>query len=120
MTWQVFSMGTLFRWVLPSRRERHGMGQNEQEVRDTVVAIIRQLAPVPGEYDGTTDLHLADGLGFHSLALLELAFAIEDDFDLPPIEEETGRGITTTEQIITYVLGQLRAQGDLAAVGADA
>jgi acyl carrier protein len=85
-----------------------------------VVAIIRQLAPEPGEFDGTADVHLANGLGFHSLALLELAFAIEDDFDLPPIDEETGRGIATTGDIITYVLGQLRERGELAVEGVDA
>jgi acyl carrier protein len=79
-----------------------------------------QLAPEPGDYDGTTDVHLTDGLCFHSLALLELAFAIEDDFDLPPIDEQTGRGITTTEQIIAYVLGQLREREELTAVGTEA
>jgi acyl carrier protein len=92
--------------------------ESENEVRTTIVAIIRQLAPEPIEWDGITDLSLVEGLGFHSLALLELAFAIEDDFELPPIDEETGRGISTTEDVIGYVLTQLREQGDLA--GADA
>ncbi len=89
------------------------MEQTEREVRETILSIIRQLAPDPGDYDGTGDVHLVNDLGFHSLALLELAFAIEDDFDLPPIDEETGRTIATSEQVISYVLGQLREQGDL-------
>jgi acyl carrier protein len=92
--------------------------QSEEEVRDVIVAIIRQLAPGGEGFDGTTDAHLVHDLGYHSLALLELAFAIEDDFDLPPIDEETGRGISTTEHVVSYVLGQLREQGGLA--GADA
>jgi len=95
------------------------MQQSEQEVRDAIVSIIRQVAPEPGDYDGSADARLVDTLGFHSLALLELAFAIEDDFDLPPIDEETGRGIATTEDVIGYVVRQLREQGDPASVGAE-
>lgn len=83
------------------------------DVRQTVLGIIQQLAPEPGRFDPAKDLHLVDDLGFHSLALLELAFAIEDDFDLPPIDEETGRGIQTTEQVLEYVLGQLTEQDQL-------
>lgn len=83
------------------------------DVRRTVLGIIQQLAPEPGRFDPAKDLHLVDDLGFHSLALLELAFAIEDDFDLPPIDEETGRGIQTTEQVLEYVLGQLTEQDQL-------
>lgn len=89
--------------------------ESDQDVRTVLVSIIRQLAPDPGDYDGSTDLNLVDDLGFHSLALLELAFAIEDDFDLPPIDEETGRGISTTDGVIDHVLAQVREQGDLAA-----
>ncbi|SCK54771.1 phosphopantetheine-binding protein [Streptomyces sp. WMMB 322] len=83
------------------------------EVRETVLGIIQQLAPEPERFDPAKDLHMVDDLGFHSLALLELAFAIEDDFDLPPIDEETGRGIQTTEQVLEYVLGQLTEQDQL-------
>lgn len=83
------------------------------DVRQTVLGIIQQLAPESGRFDPAKDLHLVDDLGFHSLALLELAFAIEDDFDLPPIDEETGRGIQTTEQVLEYVLGQLTEQDQL-------
>src|SRR5579871_6875005 len=92
------------------------MQQSEKEVREAIVSIVRQVAPEPGDYDGSADVSLVDGLGFHSLALLELAFAIEDDFDLPPIDEETGRSISTTGDVIGYVVGQLREQGDLATV----
>lgn len=86
------------------------MGYTTDEVRETVLAIIEQLAPERERFDATADQHLINDLGFHSLALLEMAFAIEDDFDLPPIDEETGRGIQTVEQVLTYVLGQLESQ----------
>ena len=93
------------------------MSQSEQEVRETVAAIIRQLAPDATGWDGVEEVNLVEALGFHSLALLELAFAIEDDFDLPPIDEQTGRTIATTEHVLTYVIGQLAEQGDLTSVG---
>ncbi|MGW0915195.1 acyl carrier protein [Streptomyces sp. NPDC002784] len=84
-----------------------------EDVRETVLGIIEQLSPEPERFDPAKDLHLVNDLGFHSLALLELAFAIEDDFDLPPIDEETGRGIQTTEQVLAYVIGQLDDQDEL-------
>jgi acyl carrier protein len=81
----------------------------EEEVRETVLGIIKQLSPEPDGFDPAQDMHLVNDLGFHSLALLELAFAIEDDFDLPPLDEATGRGIQTTEQVLAYVLRQLES-----------
>jgi acyl carrier protein len=80
-----------------------------EEVRETVLGIIKQLSPEPDGFDPAQDMHLVNDLGFHSLALLELAFAIEDDFDLPPLDEATGRGIQTTEQVLDYVFGQLES-----------
>ncbi|MBA3780254.1 MAG: hypothetical protein H0X12_00125 [Nocardioides sp.] len=86
------------------------MSFTTEEVRETVLAIIEQLAPERERFDAGANLRLIEDLGFHSLALLEMAFAIEDDFDLPPIDEETGRGIQTTDQVLDYVLGQLQGQ----------
>lgn len=89
------------------------MRYTAEDVRETVLGIVRQLSPESVRFDPEKDLHLVNDLGFHSLALLELAFAIEDDFDLPPIDEATGRGIQTTGQVLDYVLGQLTAQDQL-------
>ncbi len=86
------------------------MAFTESQVRETVLGIIEQMAPEKERFDPSTNMHLVDDLGFHSLALLEMAFAIEDDFDLPPIDEETGRGIQSTDQVLAYVLGQLESQ----------
>jgi acyl carrier protein len=89
------------------------MRYTEEDVRETVLGIVAQLSPESARFEQGEDLHLVNDLGFHSLALLELAFAIEDDFDLPPIDETTGRAIQTTEQVLAYVLGQLTAQDQL-------
>ncbi|WP_328316158.1 acyl carrier protein [Streptomyces sp. NBC_00388] len=86
------------------------MSYSSEEVRETVLAIIEQLAPERGRFDADKDMRLIEDLGFHSLALLEMAFAIEDDFDLPPIDEKTGRSIRTTEQVLAYVLSQVEVR----------
>ncbi|MFD7912478.1 acyl carrier protein [Streptomyces sp. NPDC059752] len=86
------------------------MPYSSEEVRETVLAIIEQLAPERDRFEAGKDMRLVEDLGFHSLALLEMAFAIEDDFDLPPIDEQTGRAIQTTEQVLAYVLGQVEVR----------
>ncbi|MGW8725166.1 hypothetical protein ACWGNF_03895 [Streptomyces sp. NPDC055808] len=86
------------------------MAHTESSVRDSILSLVRQLAPDADEMPTDRPAHLVNDLGYHSLALLELAFAIEDDFDLPPIDEETGRGIVTSDDVVVYVLTQLREQ----------
>ncbi|MEU6217669.1 hypothetical protein ABZ845_09130 [Streptomyces sp. NPDC047022] len=91
------------------------MAHTESAVRAAILSIVRQLAPDPEGFPDEGPAHLVNDLGYHSLALLELAFAVEDDFDLPPIDEETGRKIATSEDVIAYVVGQLREQNELVA-----
>lgn len=51
---------------------------------------------------------LVEELEYHSLALLELAFALEDEFDLQPIDEASVQSIKSASHIEDYVLRQLR------------
>lgn len=88
-------------------------GRTEAEVRASVRAVVLELAP-NGEDEAPATSHLADDLGFHSLALLELAFTLEDEFDLPPIDEQTARQITTIQAVEDHVVGQLQERGELA------
>jgi acyl carrier protein len=88
--------------------------RTEQDVRSTIREVVLELAPNPssGSADGKL---LVEELEYHSLALLELAFALEDEFDLPPIDEESVQHIRTTTDIEDYVVSQLElpAPGDL-------
>jgi acyl carrier protein len=86
-------------------------GRWEEEVRATIRSLIMELAPYPDETAGG-DARLVDDLGFHSLALLELAFTLEDEFDLPPIDEETARRITTIASVEDHVVADLKARGE--------
>lgn len=87
-------------------------GRTEAEVRASVRAIVLELAP-DGDESAPADARLAEDLGFHSLALLELAFTLEDEFDLPPIEEATARRIVSIVAVADHVTGQLAERGEI-------
>jgi acyl carrier protein len=91
---------TSVRWV-PTR--------TQQEVRAQLRDIVLDLAPNP-QPDVPDDALLVEDLEYHSLALLELAFALEDEFDLPPIDEESARNIRSIKDIEDYVLQQIDAR----------
>ena len=76
--------------------------------RARVRSIILQVAPNP---DGVqaSETKLVDHLEYHSLALLELGFTLEDEFDLPPIDQAQVQDITTVEEVEDLVLGLLRS-----------
>lgn len=80
----------------------------EHEVRTIVQALVLELAPDAGP-DVDVDWKLIEDLGYHSLALLELAFAVEDEFDIEPIDQETAQGILTCRDVADYVVGVLHA-----------
>lgn len=83
----------------------------EEGLRGAVRKIIIELAPGGGaQPDGA---RLVEDLGYHSLALLELAFALEDEFDLQPIDEPTARKIHTVEEVLNHVTAEFKAAGRL-------
>jgi acyl carrier protein len=87
--------------------------RTEAEVRADVRAVVLELAPDGNESAGP-DAQLVEEMGFHSLALLELAFTLEDEFDLPPIDETTARSITTLGAVEAHVVAHLAARGEIA------
>ena len=71
--------------------------------------IVAELAPNPG-LTPSSDADLVDDLEYHSVALVELAFTLEDEFDLLPIDEATARTIRTVGDIENHVVAELRAR----------
>jgi acyl carrier protein len=72
--------------------------------------IIRMMVSqfAPADVHGLTpDTRLVEDLGYHSLALLELAFALEDEFDLPPLDAETAANILTVGDVEDLVAQRL-------------
>jgi acyl carrier protein len=90
---------------------------SKQDICILIGRIVRELAPHPDAGVGN-QLKLVDELEYTSLALLELAFTLEDEFELPPIDEETARKIVTIADVEAHVLDGLRERGLLADDGA--
>jgi acyl carrier protein len=86
----------------------------EAEVRDLVRSIVIELSPERDE-SASDDTVLVEHLGYNSLALVELAFTLEDEFDLAPIEEATARRITTLGRIQDHVVTELADRGEIIA-----
>jgi acyl carrier protein len=86
--------------------------QTEAELRAAVRAIITELAP-SADGQSSDDARLVDDLGYHSLALLELAFALEDEYDLQPIDEATARRIVKVKDVENHVVKELQSTGRL-------
>jgi len=81
----------------------------DESVRSLIREVIVDLAPSPGEI--VAEARLVEDLGYHSLSLLELAFSLEDEFDLPTIDEPTARRILTVGDVEQHVLTHLRSTG---------
>lgn len=78
--------------------------ESDIDVRRRVRAIILDLAPEKGGEE-LPNPRLLEDLSYHSLAMVELAFALEDEFELPPMEEEAvNENIRTASDIEDYVL----------------
>jgi acyl carrier protein len=80
--------------------------QTEAQIRQTVIDVILEMAPNP-EGGTAPETTLVDDLEYHSLALMEVAFALEDEFDLDPIDEASARQITTVGAVQDYVVKKL-------------
>jgi acyl carrier protein len=77
-----------------------------EEIRVRIRSLIAELAPNP-KNDLESGALLVEDLEYHSLALLELAFALEDEFDLPPIDQANVVDIRAVKDVEDYVLRQL-------------
>jgi acyl carrier protein len=86
--------------------------QTELELRKAVRSIILEIAPNANQQP-FDKARLVEDLGYHSLALLELAFALEDEFDLRPIDEPTARKIVTLMDVENHVVKEFRSTGRL-------
>lgn len=78
------------------------------EVRAKVRSIILQVAPNPDGVQAGHATKLVDHLEYHSLALLELGFTMEDEFNLPPLDQSQVQDITTVEEVEDLVLRLLQ------------
>jgi acyl carrier protein len=83
-----------------------GKTWTREEARALIEEIVVELAPAP--HLALTDARLIEDLGYHSLTLLELAFSLEDEFDLPTLDEAVARQILTVGDIEQHVTETLQ------------
>ena len=81
----------------------------DDQVLTRVRTTVADLAP-EARAEVRADSRLVDDLGYHSLALLELAFALEEEYGLPSIDEAIASQIHTVSDIEGYILMALREQ----------
>jgi len=83
--------------------------QTDVKIRHRVYELIASCAP---ELSSTPieEADLINDLGYHSLAIMELAFVLEEEFDLALIDEERTAEIRTAREVADYVLSEVRAQ----------
>jgi acyl carrier protein len=85
------------------------MTNPSEDASAIVREIVLRMAPEQSRIDAANP-DLVNDLGYHSLALLEMAFALEDEFGLPPIDQERAADIHALADVEEYVLGELSAE----------
>jgi acyl carrier protein len=86
---------------------------DEQSVRTTILQLIKELAPNQSLEALKREHRLVEDLEYHSLALMELAFTLEDEFGLDPISEEDALKIVSAGDVEQYVVDELRGKGKI-------
>lgn len=81
---------------------------DEAAIRATIRELVSELAPSDAIESVSAEHRLVEDLECHSLALLELAFTLEDEFGLESIDEETVEEIVTVGDVETHVIDELR------------
>ncbi|MEU8659797.1 acyl carrier protein [Actinoplanes philippinensis] len=77
-----------------------------QDVPDLVRTVVLLVAPHKRERL-TGSEQLINELAFHSLVLAELAFSLEDLFELEALAPEQAMGLETVDDIVALVAGAL-------------
>lgn len=81
------------------------------EIEPTVRRIVVDVAPKPPGRDVTSSDSLTHDLGYDSLRLLELAFALEDKFGMEPISAEDSAAIKTVGDVVGYIEEKVKNGG---------
>ena len=82
----------------------------QDEVALKVEDMVAEMAP-DQESEITPEARLVEDLGYHSLALLELSVALEDTFNLPPLDGTAAREIDKVGDITRLVFRTLADAG---------
>ncbi|WP_218003507.1 phosphopantetheine-binding protein [Nocardia concava] len=80
-----------------------------QEIATRVLKIVAAMAPTGGDAVVGADTQLVEDLGYHSLALLELAIQLEVEFGMPTMEAGSVGSIRTVGDVVGMVTAAVSA-----------
>jgi acyl carrier protein len=89
--------GTLY------RAEVETAVKTTQELSDTVRSLVGEMSPL-GPTEATSQQRLVEDLGYDSVSFVELALAIESEFDIFAVDEEKAANLTTVGDIENLVI----------------
>lgn len=78
-------------------------------IRDRVIALVTEFAPEPLTSPVDDSDTFIDDLGYHSLALVELSFAIEDAFALEPLTADDVEDVATVGDLVAFISARVSA-----------
>jgi acyl carrier protein len=93
----------------------HG-NTDEPSARALIRELVLELAPTESVKAVEAGHRLVEDLEYHSLALMELAFTLEDEFHLDPIDEEQALKIVTVGDLERHVIDELQRKGEIVGV----
>lgn len=78
------------------------------QITSELLELVLDMAPerLPDGVDAEV-ANFVDDLGYHSVALVELGFAVEEHFGLEPITAEEVEDVQTTVDLAHFVAGRL-------------
>jgi len=89
--------------------QKTNIQSKEAEIRRQISELVIELAPNPDVTLSTQTL-LSDELGYHSIVMIELAVALEREFQLEPLPPTEARGIRTVGHLQDAVVRQIMAR----------
>jgi acyl carrier protein len=79
-----------------------------RRLHEEIISLVIALSPEPDRAVGdVSKANFIDDLGYHSVALVELGFAVEEQFGLEPIEAEDVEDVVTPEDLARFVADRL-------------
>jgi acyl carrier protein len=88
--------------------EENSLTAERQEVVERTMTLVTECAPIQ-EIVVTKSSRLVEDLGYHSLALVELGVALEDEFGLDPITADDVEQVVNVGQLVEFVCSRVVA-----------
>lgn len=76
----------------------------EDELTGRVRTLVGEMSPL-GPREALPEHRMTEDLGFDSLATVELITAIEEEFGLEPIDEESAMDVLTVADLVELIRG---------------